>query len=118
MIKKTVDNSGAIILKDGENTLFKLITELDREERNVKISLEGILRTDVQVYLGTELQFYAAANLKGVEVDCGKLTAVSPGCFGVLLDLKIKMAEKNAAAVFINKPECLVNMEKLMGKKL
>lgn len=118
MIKKTVDSNGAMILKDGENIIFSLTTELDLAEKSARILLEGNLRTDTQAYLGAELQFYSVAALNRLEVDCAKLSAISPGCFGELLDLKIKTAGKNAGAAFLNKPDCLLNMEKLMGKKL
>lgn len=118
MIKKNVDSNGTIFLADGEKNVLSIVTSVDREQGKLKVAFDGMLRTDVQPYLGTELQFYSAADINQIEIDCGKLTAVSPGCFGELLDLKIKMAEKKAAISFTNKPDCLCGMEKLMGKKL
>lgn len=118
MIKKSVDSNGSIFLADGEKNVVTIYSSVDREQGKLKLAFDGMLRTDIQPYLGTELQFYSAANIDQIEIDCGKLTAISPGCFGELLDLKIKMAEKKAAISFTNKPDCLCSMEKLMGKKL
>ena len=118
MISKKVDEHGTINMIDGEKHVMSLSTAFDRERGLLQVTIEGNLRTDVQPYLGTELQFYSAADIPQIEVDCSKITAVSAGCFGELLDLKIKMAGKNAVINFVNKPDCLTRTEKLMGKKL
>lgn len=118
MIVKNVDSNGIISLTDGEKMVLSIATSVEREHEKLSVAFDGMLRTDVQPYLATELQFYSAADINKIEIDCGKLTAVSPGCFGELLDLKIKMTEKKAEISFNNKPDCLCSMEKLMGKKL
>jgi len=119
MIKKIVDTEGAVILMDGEQNVVTLRTAFDPADGSIKLSIDGKLRTDVQVYLASELGFYAvAAGVRSMEVDCGKITAVSPGCFGELLNVKIKMTGQGKSVQFLNKPDCLIGREKLMGKKL
>lgn len=119
MVKKIVDTEGAVILMDGEQNVVTLRTAFNPADGSIKLSIDGRLRTDVQVYLASELGFYSvAAGVKSLEVDCGKITAVAPGCFGELLNVKIKMAGQGKSIYFINKPDCLISREKLMGKKL
>lgn len=118
MIKKTVDSSGTVILSDGDKKIASIATELDKEKAAVKLTLEGILRTDMEAYLGTELQFYEAVSLRQIEVDCGGVTAIAPGCFGLLLELKIKTSQSGGKTAFLNKPECIVKKEKDLGKVL
>ena len=118
MIKKKVTTQGVVLLKDGDSTVASIGAELCNDRSLLKVTLSGVLRTDVQPYLSIELQFYSEMDVPRVEVDCSKLTAVSPGCFGELLDLKIKQSEKSTIVSFTNKPECVCIMEKKMGKKL
>lgn len=118
MIKKSVDSSGTIILTDGSAQIATIATSLNKKKGIAKLTLEGVLRMDTQAYLGTELQFYEAAKLARIEVDCGGVTAIAPGCFGELLDLKIKVSYNGGTIAFLNKPDCIVNMEKRVGKTL
>lgn len=119
MMKKIVDTNGTVMLMDGEQNVVSLKTAFNAADGSIKLGIDGRLRTDVQVYLASELGFYSVAEgVRSLEVDCGKITAVSPGCFGELLNVKIKMAGQGKSVTFINKPDCLISREKLMGKKL
>lgn len=118
MVKKVVNALGSIQLLDGDNCVTHLETTVDKEKRSVMLKITGTLRTDVQVYFGTELSFYKVAPIKELLIDCSELKAISPGCFGELLDAKIQMQEKKGKFEIISKPECLLRMEKLMNKKL
>ena len=118
MISKNVDKNGTMIMTDGEAQVMSLAASINKESGILSVALSGNLRTDVQPYLAAELQFYAAAGIKRIEIDCGKINAIAPGCFGELLDLKIKMTKENGVISFFNKPEAITSFENRTGKRL
>lgn len=118
-MKKIVDENGTVLLKDDEVTVVSFETTFNSDDGSLELTIDGNLRTDTQVYLASELGFYSVApGVKKLEVDCGKLTAISPGCFKELLDVSIKFTAQGKIINFINKSNCVLSKEKLMGKKL
>ena len=114
-IEKTVKDENIILTEDG-NPVAVLSGKLNGD--TIELSLEGLLRADVETYLHNELKFYLASDIRKLIVNCAEITGITPGCFMELLSLKSGLICRNGEIEFENKSAALLEFEKRTGKKL
>lgn len=118
MIKVIVPDSFTTCFNDGSKDIAVLRSAQDPARNTVGLKVSGILRSDLQVHLGAELQFYGAACPMALEVDLAEVSAIAPGCFSELLDLKVKLQNRGIPVAFTEKSAAVAALEQKIGKKL